>query len=91
MMKRNGSTSTKSLSHKDPGILATAFSWTGLILLLLLAYPACSIGSPPAGEPIDLEAFREFKPFQLKEVSGEVRRLSDYLDKVTLVSFFFPT
>jgi cytochrome oxidase Cu insertion factor (SCO1/SenC/PrrC family) len=79
------------LSLEAPGILGTVLSWAGLILLLLLAYPACSAGSPPAGEPIDLEAFREFKPFQLKEISGEDRQLSDYLDKVTLVSFFFPT
>ncbi len=34
---------------------------------------------------------REFKPFELRTLSGETRRLSDYLDRVTLVAFFFPT
>ncbi len=52
---------------------------------------ACTGTTPPEGTPIDLEAMREFKPFELRTLSGETRRLSDYLDRVTLVAFFFPT
>ena len=32
----------------------------------------------------------KFKPFKLKTLDGTKRTLSDYLNKVTLVSFFYP-
>ena len=40
---------------------------------------------------IDMEAMRTFAPFELKGLDGQQHRLQDYLDKITLVSFFFPT
>jgi hypothetical protein len=66
--------------------------WLTLVLcgLFLAGVAACTVESPP-GEPIDFEALPHFKPFDLKTVDGEGRVLGDYLDRLTLVSFFFPT
>jgi hypothetical protein len=65
--------------------------WIGWLLgLAAAAGPGCT-STPPEGTPIDLEAMREFKPFELRTLGGETRRLDDYLDRVTLVAFFFPT
>ncbi|MFZ0430646.1 MAG: hypothetical protein WAO20_21205 [Acidobacteriota bacterium] len=64
----------------------------GLAILLLTALvPAACTTTPPQGEPIDMEALRTFAPFDLKGLDGQQHRLRDYLDKITLVSFFFPT
>ena len=68
-----------------------AFRFTLLLAVLAPGWGGgCSSGEPP-GEPIDLEALRIFKPFQLKALTGENRTLGDYLDRVTLVALFFPT
>ncbi|HOM98792.1 MAG TPA: hypothetical protein PLM33_00910 [Acidobacteriota bacterium] len=48
-------------------------------------------GEPPAGEPVDLESWRTFKPFVLEDLEGNPRALQDLLGRVTLVAFFFPT
>ena len=91
MTKRTGSTFTDRPFRHGSRLQGTFISWIGLLLYLAVAFPSCTGSIPPAGEPIDLEALREFKPFQLQDLAGENRRLSDFLDKVTLVSFFFPT
>lgn len=38
-----------------------------------------------------VSAADKFKPFTLKTVDGGTRSLKDYLNKATLVTFFFPT
>jgi len=91
MMKRNESTSTRSRFLSGRRLLGTVLSWTGLVFFLLWACPGCSTAYSPEGEPIDMESLREFKPFELPDLSGQTRQLSDYLDKVTVVAFFFPT
>jgi cytochrome oxidase Cu insertion factor (SCO1/SenC/PrrC family) len=58
--------------------------------LILLGGAACSL-DPPSGEPIDYESLPQFKPFELRNLDGEPRVLADFLDRLTLVSFFFPT
>lgn len=38
-----------------------------------------------------VQAARKFKSFELKTPDGTTRTLEDYLDKATLIAFFFPT
>lgn len=86
-MKTNASSSTDRF-RRAAGILSSF--GLALIFLLAVALPACTTPEPE-GEPIDMEAMRTFKPFELKGLDGKSHRLDEYLNKVTLVSFFFPT
>lgn len=61
-----------------------------LLLSCVLLSFACTTPAPE-GEPIDMEAMRTFQPFNLKGLDGRTHGLTEYLDKITLVSFFFPT
>jgi cytochrome oxidase Cu insertion factor (SCO1/SenC/PrrC family) len=49
--------------------------------------PVSSQQSSGSQEPAPISAF---KPFSLKTIDGTKKTLKDYLNKVTLVSFFFP-
>lgn len=64
--------------------------WTALILLLMTIPLACTTPEPP-GQPIDMEAMRTFKPFALEGLDGQRHALDEYLNRITLVAFFFPT
>jgi len=61
-----------------------------LIPTLAGSFFGCSSEVPP-GEPIRFEAGRDFKPFELLDLEGQNRKLSEFLAQSTLVSFFFPT
>jgi peroxiredoxin len=61
-----------------------------LLLASIASFFGCS-SEPPPGEPISFEAGKDFEPFELPDLEGQNRKLSDLLDQVTLVSFFFPT
>jgi len=66
-------------------------AWTlTLLLVLALGFVACS-SEPPPGEPIHFDTGNSFKPFELLDLEGQTRQLSDFLARSTLVSFFFPT
>jgi hypothetical protein len=76
----------------EHGIAVRVFA-LGCLLLgfsLLGSGPSCTT-PPPQGEAIDFEVVREFKPFRLKSLQGETKILDEFLDRLTLVSFFFPT
>ncbi len=38
-----------------------------------------------------MEAMRTFKPFALEGLDGQRHALDEYLNRITLVAFFFPT
>lgn len=81
---------------RTTGNTSTRTQWTGrptaaILLLAVLAIGAGCTTTPPEGTPIDLDGLRNFKAFDLKTLSGESRKLDDYLARATLVSFFFPT
>lgn len=86
MMRTIASTSFRTASSRP----ARTLIWLALAWLPAAALFSCT-SRAPEGTPIDLEALRDFKAFELRTLSGETRRLTDYLDQVTLVSFFFPT
>jgi thiol-disulfide isomerase/thioredoxin len=59
-------------------------------MAVISAYFACST-EPPPGEPIRFDVGKEFEPFELTDLEGQNRKSSEFQDRVTLVSFFFPT
>jgi len=61
-----------------------------LILALGASFTGCSSDSP-AGEPIRFDTGKHLEPFELLDLEGRTRSLSDFLAESTLVSFFFPT
>lgn len=85
-MKTTASTSTDERS----GVRLRRAIWPVLILLFAMIPSACTTQAPE-GQPIDMEAMRTFSPFQLKGLDGKSHALQEYLSRITLVSFFFPT
>lgn len=67
-------------------VLSIAFS----IAVLGGGFVGCS-SEPPMGEPVHFDTGTAFEPFVLTDLEGRERRLSEFLEKSTLVSFFFPT
>jgi peroxiredoxin len=51
--------------------------------LVLVVFFMCALNVVPAAD--------KFKPFTFKTVDGSTKSLKDYLNKATLVAFFFPT
>ena len=65
-------------SEKKPGI--RRYSWgSGLLAAFVLLLQ------------INANATDKFKPFKLKTLEGAQKTLADFSNKVTLVSFFFPS
>lgn len=60
-------------------------------LVLTLAV-ACA-PAPTEPDPVDLPPAPGlvFRSFEFPDLNGESRSLEDFLDKATLVNFFFPT
>lgn len=87
MMKMTASSSSRS-PRRLGGIRPPL--WTALILLLMTIPLACTTPEPE-GQVIDMEAMRTFKPFALEGLDGQRHALDEYLNRITLVSFFFPT
>lgn len=82
-----------NLSENRSRVIARPFhsrSFFGFLLGVCFLMTSCG-SEPPEGVPIDLEAIRQFKPFSLRDLDGQVRSLEDFLDRLTLVTFFFPT
>jgi cytochrome oxidase Cu insertion factor (SCO1/SenC/PrrC family) len=75
---------------KPSGVHFRRAIWPLLVLLFAMIPSACTTQAPE-GQPIDMEAMRTFSPFQLKGLDGKSHDLKEYLSRVTLVSFFFPT
>jgi peroxiredoxin len=68
-------------------------NWVILALSLAMlagGFSGCS-SEPPPGEPMHFDTGKDFQPFELTDLEGQSRQLSDFLGKSTLVSFFFPT
>jgi len=82
-------TASTSIDRRSDARLRRAV-WPVLILLFAMIPSACTTQAPE-GRPIDMEAMRTFSPFQLKGLDGKSHSLQEYLGRVTLVSFFFPT
>ena len=83
-------TASSSTERRSTEYLRRAI-WPVLILLAVMVLPSCTMTPEPEGQPIDMEAMRTFSPFQLKGLDGKSHDLQEYLSKITLVSFFFPT
>lgn len=95
-MRKTGSISTDeaAFSRRHP----TGGRWTRRTALRVLGFTlftlatgCSSYSDEPPGEKIDLEAWRTFKPFSLPDVEGRTRTLSEFLDRATIIAFFFPT
>ena len=61
-----------------------------LIVALAGGSSGCST-EPPLGEPVQFDTGKDFEPFELLDLEGQNRKLSEFLNRSTLVSFFFPT
>lgn len=72
------------------GRALSCFLFGVMVLVLAFSFLGCS-SEPPQGEPILFDTGKEFKPFELIDLEGQNRQLSEFLAQSTLVSFFFPT
>ena len=61
------------------------------LIAVFLSLGGCVSPFPPEGTPIDFEAQREFKSFRMRTLEGDMVSLDDFLNRATLISFFFPT
>lgn len=64
---------------------------TILHLLLLLAVSRCQPPVSSEGGGAGFEVGQAFRSFELKNLDGEEKTLSDFLSRVTLATFCFPT
>jgi peroxiredoxin len=78
-------------------LVVDRFSWALLsfpiVVLAAILVSGCAGCSfePPPGEPIQFDTGKDFIPFELPDLAGQNRKLSEFLNQSTLVSFFFPT